>query len=182
MACCRHCKAGSRISSQTSTGSRCELAWLSSRLPSILFEDQRHLRAGRHPVTSYLRVLGRNLVFFEGGVAGFVDRERSPGQPRSTVHAPRTSSVRDEPSSGCPPSTAHDPDSRRHFEHRRSASQRDAAKPWLATYHVHCRASAAATVHTIKRTTGRTACMSTLNESLYGAAFTYRGLNTTACR
>ena len=42
---------------------------------SILVQDQRHLRTGRHPVTSYLRVLRRNLVFFEGGVARIVDRE-----------------------------------------------------------------------------------------------------------
>ena len=42
---------------------------------SILVQDQRHLRTGRHPVTNYLRVLRRNLVFFEGGVARIIDRE-----------------------------------------------------------------------------------------------------------
>jgi hypothetical protein len=45
-------------------------------LPSILFQDQRHFRAGRDPVTSQLRVLGPNLVLFESGVAGVVDREK----------------------------------------------------------------------------------------------------------
>ena len=44
---------------------------------SILVQDQRHLRTGRHPVTNYLRVLRRNLVFFEGGVARIIDREIS---------------------------------------------------------------------------------------------------------
>jgi hypothetical protein len=40
-----------------------------------VLQDQRHLRTGRHSVTSHLRVLRRNLVFFEGGVARIVDRE-----------------------------------------------------------------------------------------------------------
>ena len=42
---------------------------------SILVQDQRHLRTGRHPVTNYLRVLRRDLVFFEGGVARIIDRK-----------------------------------------------------------------------------------------------------------
>jgi hypothetical protein len=44
-------------------------------LQSILVQDQRHLRTGRHPVTNYLHVLRRNLVFFESGVARIIDRE-----------------------------------------------------------------------------------------------------------
>ena len=42
---------------------------------SVLVQDQRHLRTGRHPVTSYLHVLRRHLVFFEDGVARIIDRE-----------------------------------------------------------------------------------------------------------
>jgi hypothetical protein len=42
---------------------------------SVLVQDQRHLRTGRHPVTNYLRVLRRNLVFFESGVARIIDRK-----------------------------------------------------------------------------------------------------------
>jgi hypothetical protein len=45
-------------------------------LPSILFQDQRHLRAGRDPVTSQLRVLRPNLVLFDNGVARLVDRKK----------------------------------------------------------------------------------------------------------
>ena len=42
---------------------------------SILVQDQRHLRTGRNPVTSHLRVLRRDLMLLEGGVARIIDRE-----------------------------------------------------------------------------------------------------------
>ena len=71
MVCCGHCKGGSRTPCQTVTVTRREPGWLQS----ILVQDQRHLRAGRDPVTNYLRVLRRNLVFFEDGVARIIDRE-----------------------------------------------------------------------------------------------------------
>ena len=43
---------------------------------SALFDDERHFRAGGHPVADQLRILGWHFVFFEDRIARLVDREQ----------------------------------------------------------------------------------------------------------
>jgi hypothetical protein len=55
---------------------RSHAAWVTSRgkvAPSVIFDNQRHLRTRSHTVASQLLVIGRYLVLFEDRIAGLVD-------------------------------------------------------------------------------------------------------------
>lgn len=56
---------------------------------SVVFENQRHLRAGSHPVAGQLLVLGAHLVLFEDRITRVVDREkiRVDGVALGVAHA-----------------------------------------------------------------------------------------------
>jgi len=57
--------------------------------PLILFDDQRHFRAGGHTVADQLLILGTHLMLFEGRIARLIDREevRIDGVTLGMAHA-----------------------------------------------------------------------------------------------